>query len=188
MICRRLLPSFGMAALAMLGVAAVAGAQQIAVPGEPVEFSLEETSGQTRTMSAVRGRVVVIFYEDRGHTDTNRDLKMNLYRFVQDNHLQEQMTTYAVANIGSLDGILRDMARGAIRAIAAQYGIQILLDWDGSLQRAPFSMHDGDANLAIVDRQGRIRWQHAGAVGDAERSSFYRSLRQLLREPPPPTP
>ena len=163
-----------------------ARAQVIEAPGAPVEFSLEETSGQTRTMSSVRGRVVVIFYEDRAHTDLNRDFKMNLYRFVQDNALAPQMTTYAVANTGGVqDGVIRDMARTAIRAIAARYGIQILLDWEGLLQRAPFSFRDAAANVALVDRQGRIRWQHAGAIGETERRSFYATLRRLLREPAP---
>lgn len=180
-----------LAALASVTIApAVVGgaahAQDVEPLGEPVDFSLEETSGQTRSLGAVRGRVVVVFYEDREHTELNRDFKMNLHQFVQDNHLGSQMTTYAVANTGGIgDGVIRDMARTAIRAIASQYGIQILLDWDGLLQRAPFSFRDDEANLALIDRQGRIRWRHAGAVGETERRSFYRALRGLLREPAP---
>ena len=93
-------------ALALVLACAVARAQEV-TPGEPVEFSLEETSGQTRTMSAVRGRVVILFYEDRDHTDVNRDFKEYLHRFILDNHLSEQTTTYAVANCG---GISRSVA------------------------------------------------------------------------------
>lgn len=172
--------------LAILVVAASTRAQEITPPGAEIDFSLEETSGQTRTMREVRGRVVVIFYEDRGHTDTNRELKLTLHRFVIDNQLREQMTTYAVANTSSIgSGVIRDMARTAIRAIAAQYGIQILLDWEGALQAAPISLRDGDANVAIVDRSGRLRWRHTGAIGETERRSFFRSLRQVLREPVP---
>lgn len=168
-----------------LPIAPAARAQEVDPPGEPVEFALEETSGQTRTMSAVRGRVVVIFYEDREHTDLNRELKLTLHRFIVDNQLRDQTTTYAVADVQGIDGVVRDMARAAIRAIASQYGIQILLDWDGALARPPFSLRHGDANLALVDRQGRIRWRHSGAIGEAERSSFFRTFRRLLREPAP---
>lgn len=178
----------GLGLASALALAVGARAQVVETPGEPVEFSLEETSGQTRTMGAVRGRVVIVFYEDRDHTELNRDLKEQLHRFVIDNHLQPQVTTYAVANVHGIDGVIRDMARTAIRAVASQYGIQILLDWDGVLQRAPWSMSGSDANVALVDRQGRIRWRHAGAVGEAERTSFYRMLRQLIREPVPAAP
>lgn len=173
-----------LAVLAVLAIPAALRAQELDAPSEPVDFSLEETSGQTRTMAAVRGRVVFVFYEDRDHTDLNRAFKESLHRFVVDNHLEAQTTTYAVANVGGIgDGVIRDMARAAIRAIASQYGIQILLDWDGVLQRAPFSFRDREANLALVDRQGRIRWRHAGAIGESERRAFYRALRGLLREP-----
>jgi predicted transcriptional regulator len=176
-------------AVALVGVLAALstrGLAQEVAPGEPIDFSLEETSGQTRTMAAVRGRVVILFYEDREHTELNRDFKENLHRFILDNQLQPQTTTYAIANTGGIaDGVIRDMARTAIRAFAGQYGIQILLDWDGVLQRAPFSMAPADANVALCDRQGRIRWRHTGAIGETERRSFFRTLRQLLREPAP---
>ena len=175
-----------------LAIAAAIGsharAQVVSSPGEPVELALEETSGRTRTMREVRGRVVIVFYEDREHTDLNRALKEQLHRFVVDNGLQPQVTTYAVANVHGIDGVVRDLARTAIRAIASQYGIQILLDWEGALMRAPWSLANHDANVVLVDRQGRIRWRHTGAVGEAERTSFYRTLRQLIREPAPSTP
>ncbi|MDQ3033061.1 MAG: hypothetical protein M3Y87_11635 [Myxococcota bacterium] len=172
--------------LATLAIAAAAHAQEVVPPSAPIDFSLEETSGQTRTMREVRGRVVVIFYEDREHTDLNREFKMTLHQFITDNQLRDQTTTYAVANVSSISGgVMRDMARTAIRAIASQYGIQLLLDWDHTLEAAPLSMRDGAANLALVDRAGRVRWRHTGAIGEPERRSFFRAFRQLLREPTP---
>lgn len=160
-----------------------AAAQEVTTPGEPIDFALEETSGQTRTMAAVRGRVVVIFYEDREHTDLNMEFKQLLHRFVEDNHLRPQMTTYAVANVSGVGGgVIRDMARTAIRAVASQYGIQILLDWEGDLQSAPISMADGDANVVLCDHLGRIRWRHRGAMDETSRTGFFRTLRRLLGE------
>ncbi len=164
-------------------VSASLSAQAPAPLSEPVDFALEETSGQTRTLAAVRGRVVFLFYEDRDHASVNRDFKALLHRFVIDNRLSDATTTYAVANVGGIgEGFARDIARTAIRAIASQYGIQILLDWDGALRRPPFSFRDAEANVAILDRLGRIRWRHTGSVGRVEQTAFFRTLRQLLRE------
>lgn len=171
-----------------LGCAAAIASAQEAVPGGLVDFELEETSGATRTLRAVRGRVVILFYEDREHTDLNRDFKHLLHRFILDNRLQDQTTTYAIANVRGVDGVMRDLARGVVRAVASRYGIRILLDWDGVLQRAPFSLRDGDANVALVDRTGRLRWRHTGVIGERERQSFFRMLRTLLREPAPAPP
>jgi cytochrome oxidase Cu insertion factor (SCO1/SenC/PrrC family) len=156
-----------------------------AVLSEPLDFDIEETSGVTRNLRDLRGRIVIVYFEDREHTDTNRALKMELHQFIQDNALSTEITTYGVANLHGVEGVIRDLARTAIRAMAAQYGIQILLDWEGVLLEAPFSCVDHEANFLLVDRQGRIRYRHAGVIEGAERTAMYRALRQLLHEPRP---
>jgi hypothetical protein len=154
---------------------------EIPVLSEPADFSLEETSGVTRTLLAVRGRVAIVFYEDREHTPDNQELKLTLHRYVVDNGLREQITTYGVANLAGIDGMVRDMARAAIRAIAAQYGIQILLDWQGALQRTPFSFPSTGSTIALFDRQGRLRYRVTGVHSAAQQSELFRTLRRLIR-------
>ncbi len=156
----------------------------------PADFNLEETSGVMRSLHEVRGRLTIVFYEDRAHTSDNNDLKMTLYRFISDNNLRPQITTYGVADLTGVEGLMQDMARTAIRAIAAQYGIQILLDWQSRLQQAPFNFPTGNSTIGVFDRQGRLRYRQSGVHGPAEQSALFRVLRQLLREPatPPPTP
>jgi cytochrome oxidase Cu insertion factor (SCO1/SenC/PrrC family) len=155
------------------------------VLSEPLDFDIEETSGVTRNLRALRGRIVVVFHEDREHTDTNRALKMELHQFIQDNALGSEITTYGIANLHGVEGVIRDLARTAIRAMAAQYGIQILLDWEGVLLAAPFSCADHEANFLLIDRQGRIRYRHAGVIEGTERTAMYRVLRALIHEPRP---
>jgi hypothetical protein len=145
------------------------------------DFRLEETSGQMRTMREARGRIVVVFYEDRAHSSDNDAFKHELYRFVQDNHLEARMRTYAIADVRGVEGVMRDMARAAIRGIASRYGIQLLLDWDGSLQSAPWSFADGAANVMLFDAHGQPAWRHTGTLGASQRSEFYRALRAHLR-------
>ncbi|GAB4203296.1 MAG: hypothetical protein OHK0013_17330 [Sandaracinaceae bacterium] len=151
------------------------------VLSEPADFSLEETSGVTRTLTEARGRLVVLFYEDREHTPDNQELKQLLHRFIEDNGLRGRVTTYGIANVAGVDGVVRDLARAAIRAVASQYGIQILLDWDGALQRAPFSMPASGSTIAVLDREGRLRYRQTGAHIGEQRTAFFRVLRQLLR-------
>lgn len=147
----------------------------------PADFSLEETSGVTRTLLEVRGRVAIVFYEDREHTPDNQELKHTLHRYIVDNGLREQITTYGIANVTGLDGVMRDLARGAIRTIAQQYGIQILLDWEGELQRAPFGFPGTGATIALFDRQGRMRYRVTGAHTAAQQTELFRALRRLIR-------
>lgn len=181
----------GITAIVILFLAALASAQDagvssdvIATPGAPVDFDIEETSGTMRNLRDLRGRIVVIWYEDREHTETNYALKLELHQFVVDNHLEHDLTTYGVANVAGVDGMVRDLARSAIRAMADRYGIQILLDWDGVLQRAPFDCADHEANFVLVDRQGRIRYHHTGEMMGSHRTEMYRVLRRLIHETP----
>ena len=155
------------------------------VLSEALDFDIEETSGVVRNLRDLRGRIVVVYHEDREHTDTNRPLKMELFQFIRDNALSTEITTYGIANLHGVEGIIRDLARTAIRAMAAQYGIQILLDWEGTLLAAPFSCADHEANFLLFDRQGRIRYRHTGVIEGAERTAMYRVLRQLIHEPRP---
>ena len=166
--------------------AAVAASAAPPLLSAPADFSLEETSGVMRSLGEVRGRLAIVFYEDRAHTDDNYDLKLTLHRFIQDNNLRPQITTYGVADLTGVDGMLQGMARTAIRAIAAQYGIQILLDWESRLQQAPFNFPAANSTIGVFDRQGRLRYRQSGVHGAAEQSALFRVLRHLLREPATP--
>lgn len=156
-------------------------------PGElpmlspPANFSLEETAGGNRTLTEVRGRVAIVFYEDREHTSDNQDLKHTLHRYVLDNQLRDQIATYGIANVTGLDGMMRDMARTAIRTIASNHGIQILMDWEGAMQRAPFGFPGTGATIALFDRQGRMRYRVTGAHTAAQQTELFRALRRLIR-------
>jgi cytochrome oxidase Cu insertion factor (SCO1/SenC/PrrC family) len=174
------------AALATAQDAPATSADVIAAPGAPVDFDIEETSGTVRNLRDLRGRVVMLWYEDRDHTETNYALKLELHQFVVDNHLESDTTTYGVANVAGVDGVIRDLARTAIRAMADRYGIQILLDWDGALQNAPFDCADEEANFLLLDREGRIRYRHVGELMGSHRAEMYRVLRRLLHERPAP--
>lgn len=177
-----------LAVIALAMAAASVSAQDVLSPdvrGPVVDFALEETSGATRRVSDAAGRVVIVFFEDREHTEDNRELKLTLHRYIVDNHLEDQLRVYAVADVHSIPSMVRDVARSAIRAIANEYGIQILLDWDGTLLAPPFDMAEGAANVALIDRTGRIAWRHTGAFGEADDTAFFRALRRLIREAAP---
>ncbi len=175
-------------ALALVGrpgsIASADPPASAAVPvlSEPTDFALEETSGVTRTMREVRGRVVLVFYEDREHARDNMNLKLRLQRFVIDNALSDETRTYAIANVAGVDGISRDLARVAIRAIASHHGLQLLLDWEGAMQRAPFDFAGEAPTVALFDREGRLRHRASGTLTASDESEVFRVLRRLLRE------
>lgn len=146
-----------------------------------VEASLDSMQGR-RTLSDERGRrVVVLFYEDRAHVEDNDALKGELRRFVVDNHLEDRVVTYGVANLADVGMVPEALVRSMIAPAVERWGSDILLDWQGVMRRAPFSFRTAAANVAIIDRQGRLAWHHVGTVDDARRRDFYRALRAAMR-------
>jgi hypothetical protein len=150
----------------------------------PVEASLESMQGGERSLAAERGRrVVVLFYEDRPHVEDNDVLKGELLRFVADNGLASRVVLYGVANLADVGGVPRMLVREMIRPLVERWGSDILLDWDGVMRRPPFSFQTAAANVAVIDRDGRIAWHHVGSVDGPQRRELYRALRVALATP-----
>ena len=146
-----------------------------------LDFRIEATTGVHRTLRSERGRVVVVFFEDRDHVRDNHQFKLAFHRFLSTNDIDDEVTAYAVANVAGLGGWIRDIARSVIRSAAEDHDMEILMDWDGVLLEPPFSLADGEANVALIDRGGHLVWRHVGAIGDEARRDFYRHLRRTLR-------
>jgi len=149
--------------------------------GPVVDATLDAMRGGRRSLHDDRGRVVVLFYEDRPHVELNDAFKGELLRFITDNHLGDRVTTYGVANLGDVGMVPESLVRSMIAPLVDRWGADILLDWQGVMRRAPFSFQTSAANTAIIDREGRIVWRHVGAMDDARKREFYRALRAALR-------
>lgn len=159
--------------------APVAEAQDALAP--VVDATLDAMRGGQRSLAAERGRrVVVLFYEDRPHVEDNDVLKGELRRFVVDNHLDERVVLYGVANLADVGMVPQAMVRRMISPLVERWGSDILLDWRGVMRQAPFSFASDAANVAIIGRDGRIVWRHVGTVDSDRRREFYRALRGAL--------
>src|SRR5688572_27963687 len=99
----------------------------------PVDVVLESSSGVSRRLSEHRGKVVVLFWEDREHQAQNVALKEELGRFAQDARLVREVAVVAVGDVKAWDfAPARAIVRGAIGAITRVLGIEIWLDWKGA--------------------------------------------------------
>jgi len=149
--------------------------------GPVVDASLDSMQGH-RTLSDERGRrVVILFYEDRPHLEDNDALKGELRRFLIDNALADRVVTYGVANLADVGMVPEMLVRSMIEPALERWGVDILLDWQGVMRRAPFSFSTNASNVAIIDREGRLAWRHIGPLDEARRRDFYRALRVAMR-------
>ncbi len=146
-----------------------------------VDATMEAMRGGSHTLSAERGhRAVVLFYDDRDHIEDNAVFKGDLERFIIDNHLDDRVITYGVANLADVGMVPHALVRSMISPLLDRFRTDILLDWDGVMRRPPFSFPTAATTCAIIDRSGAILYRYSGTIDEAQRRTFYRMLRAAI--------
>lgn len=146
----------------------------------PVDFELESSSGGSRRLASLRGRVVVIFWEDRERHRANPGLKRAL------STLREPgLCLLAVGDVKEYDfAPVRAIVRVALSALARAIGVEILLDWRGALAAAPFSLVPGAPNVLVLDREGRPVLRAHGELSPAAEREVLETVRAELARLP----
>lgn len=157
-------------------------AEEEPAPARPagVDFTLETSSGTQQSLSSLRGKVVVLFYEDRHHTETNAKVKEAVAKYGLENKLQGKVEVLAVANLKGYDfSPASDIARRAIRAIASRFGISIWMDWKGVVQDK-LGVQDANANVVVLDKDGVVKWKRTGRLGETEQQGMLDAVKAAL--------
>ncbi|AKF10870.1 hypothetical protein [Sandaracinus amylolyticus] len=146
-----------------------------------LDIELESSSGGRRRLSEHRGRVVVVFWEDRDHLGDNRALKDALSAIAQDRELGRELSIVAIGDVNAFDfAPARNVVRAAIAAIARTIGVEILFDWQGAMTAAPFSFVRGESNVLVIDREGRALLRCTGALDPSQQRRVLDRVRGAI--------
>jgi len=148
-----------------------ARAQQVpsVAPANAVDFSLPTTAGRERSLSQLRGKAVVLFYETRGTITQNQHVKDAMgVRFNRDRTLANRIALIAACNVAEYNSWpAQYFAREAISAVARSQRIELWLDWNRTLI-SRLGLRDAVSNIVLFDRAGVLRERHAGRIPDAQ--------------------
>lgn len=148
---------------------------------EAVDVELETATGERRRLSEHRGRVVVLFWEDREHQTENTALKDELARHAADASLRREVVVVGVGDVSRFDfSPARQIVRAALGAVSRVAGIELWLDWTGALGHPPFGLAPGRSNVLVLDRRGVPVLARSGALGPTERRALLATVRSLL--------
>lgn len=146
-----------------------------------LEIELESTAGGRRRLSSLRGRVAVLFWEDRERHRANAALKEELAALARDPALAGQLAIVPVGDLKAYDFTpARGVVRGAIATIARAIGVEILLDWQGALAAPPFSLTPGVPNVLVLDREGRPILRASGELAPASQRALLAQVQGAL--------
>lgn len=145
------------------------------------------TSGDDRALSLeqLRGRVVILFYEDKDDVEKNRKLKEDLNRFYreQTDTVRAQVARVPVIDCRNLVWPITVVWRKNLVANSKKEGLVIYGDWNGEFAAA-YGIVPDETQLIIIDQAGRVRYARAGLAKEKEIATIENLLSELVTPAP----
>ena len=138
-------------------------------PEVVVEGRLTTAAGESVRLSEFRGKPLLLFFEDRDSVGMNQTLKDRLFAEAKKRDLLHRVGLVAVAYLKPFDFFpARQFALAHVRSLVEQLGIDIFVDFKGSLAGPPLWLPTDSSTVLVVDRQGRVLYRHSGPHSEAE--------------------
>lgn len=146
-----------------------------------LDATVSTSDGRAVALSSRYGKPTVLFYEDRYSTELNAALKAELFERGKKDGVLNAVTVVAVANLQGWNWFpARDFAMAAVREAERKSGIDIYIDWVGSLTTRPFLMRGNTSTVLVIDATGKEIFRGEGALDVAERERIFTVLKVLL--------
>jgi len=134
-------------------------------------FTLKDQHGRLRVYGFPQKTASVVFFADYTGSEQLEDWIRPLY-----DRYQQTIGIYGVADLSAVPGFMRGVVSLAFQA-QVQYPVR--LDWHGTVSRS-YQAQSGQANLYVIDTQGRIVLQLVGAVSPERLQRVMAQIDRLL--------
>jgi predicted transcriptional regulator len=162
-------------------VLALAAATAIALPrpGTAAPAARAQTlDGKVLDARAQRGKIALIFYEDKDSTQQNKALKDAITQQGKATGHKLNVVIYAVADVSGFDWWpARGFVQDAIRDEETKSKTSIFLDWTGSFGKA-FDVKPGVSNVVLLNSDNKVVLAHSGVVPQAMRQRILDEIRK----------
>ncbi len=164
-----------------LTLATSGGSYAQAQPSSPLDATLKSASGEETALSKWRGKPVIFFYEDKDSTTLNLAFKDELFELGKAKGLLEAASVVAVANLKPFNFFpARQIALSYVRDEEKKVGVPILVDLEGTLGGAPWSLPTKTSTVMLLDASGAVIYRYSGRLGEEDKKAFFTALSQLI--------
>jgi hypothetical protein len=172
-----------LAAATVASTASTLGSDALAVPREGAtapNAKLEDADGRVSELKAMRGKPILIVYEDRDSAKQNEALKRELGELARGERYRAKIALAAVADVSAWDfwpakGFVRD----AIRDESKKQGTTIYCDWTGAF-RSTYKLRRGVSSVVLIGTDGRVVFAAEGALPMDQRKRLVSLLREQV--------
>lgn len=162
--------------------AGVSGASMTALGLPPVgkdapNGKAEDADGKAIETKNLKGKPVLIVYEDRDSAKQNEKLKKELSDLAKGDKYKSSVALAAVADVSSYDfwpakGFVKD----AIREESKKAGTTIYCDWNASFRKA-FKLTKGKSSIVLVGKDGKVLFAGEGSLSESDRKKVLALLK-----------
>ncbi|KYF66151.1 hypothetical protein BE11_27030 [Sorangium cellulosum] len=168
------------ASAAALSVALISGAA-LALPSEgdrAPNARLEDADGRELQLKALRGKPILIVYEDKDSATQNQSFKDALAKLAKGDRYRKTIALAAVADVSSYDfWPVKGFVKDAIREESRKVGATIYCDWDGAFRQA-YRLRRGISNVILVGKNGQVLFAAEGKLKPEAQSRVLELLRK----------
>lgn len=165
--------------------AGVSGASisALALPGvgeEVPNAKVEDADGKAMETKTLKGKPILIVYEDRDSATQNEKLKKELSELAKGDKYKAKIALAAVADVSSYDfwpakGFVKD----AIREESKKAGTTIYCDWNASFRKA-FKLTKGKSSIVLVGKDGKVLFAGEGSLSETDRKKVLTLLKSQV--------
>lgn len=141
-----------------------------------------DSDGRSFDLRSVRGRPILVVYEDKDSAHINDPFKAELGRLARTGSYRTTVALVPVADVRHYDyWPVRGFVKDAIRDESKKQGTSIYCDWNGDFSRA-LSLQPGTSSIILFGRSGNVLFAKAGRLSPGEIQRVITLLRAEVGE------
>jgi predicted transcriptional regulator len=130
---------------------------------------IEDVEGREMKLAALRGKPILIVYEDKESAKQNQPLRDELSQLGKGDRYKARIALAPIADVSGYDwwpakGFVKD----AIKEESKKQNTTIYCDWDGSFRKA-LNLRSGVSNVVLIGRDGKVIFAAEGVLGNDAR-------------------
>ncbi len=146
-----------------------------------LDARVETSNGNPVALEVLKGKPLLLFYEDRDSTGLNQALKDELFKRGKAAGLLDAVKVVAVADLEGFNWFpARDFALAGVRDAERKAGIPVYVDWSGRLRAAPWKLKEGTSNVVLLDAGGAEQLRFSGALDEKQRAQLFDAIAALV--------
>jgi len=168
------------AAAALAATVSGASLSALALPAvgdEAPNGKVEDAEGKQLEIKTLKGKPILIVYEDRDASTQNDVLKKELGVLAKGDKYKSKIALAAVADLSGFDfWPVKGFVKDAIREESKKAGTTIYCDWNASFRKA-YKLTKGKSSVLLVGKDGKVLFAGEGALSAADRKKLLALLK-----------